>query len=162
MRQIFGYAAMLVFAVLAWGAQSTAPAKKAPGKSSAVHKTPARRTTAATHTAASKSGKKGGVPAKRPVAAWRTRQLAPTADRYRQIQEALASKGYLRSEDATGTWNPTSVDALKRFQAEQNIEATGKINSLSLIALGLGPKHEAVVKPPAPSSPAQDPLPGRE
>lgn len=82
--------------------------------------------------------------------------MAPTPDRYRQIQEALAAKGYMRPEDATGSWNQTSVDALKRFQAEQNIESTGKINSLSLIALGLGPKREAVpVKPPAPA-PVQD------
>jgi hypothetical protein len=86
--------------------------------------------------------------------------MSPTPERYREIQEALASKGYLRAEDATGTWNQTSIDALKRFQAEQNIESTGKINSLSLIALGLGPKHEAVVKPPAPPQ-LQDALPGR-
>ena len=32
------------------------------------------------------------------------------------------------------------VDALKRFQSEQSLEPTGKIDSLSLIALGLGPK----------------------
>jgi len=156
MRQIFGYAAILTFAVLAWGAQSTAPARKTPAKT-AVHKTPAKGT--GTHTVATKTGKKG-VPAKRPVAAWRNRQLSPTPERYKQIQEALASKGYLRAEDATGTWNQTSIDALKRFQAEQKIESTGKINSLSLIALGLGPKREAVVKPPAPP-PVQDALPGR-
>jgi hypothetical protein len=77
--------------------------------------------------------------------------MAPTPDRYRQIQEALAAKGYLRTEDATGSWSQTSVDALKRFQSDQNIESNGKINSLSLIALGLGPKREAVVKPPAPT-----------
>ena len=74
------------------------------------------------------------------VAAWRTRQSAPTPERYRQIQEALAAKGYLRPEEATGVWNPNSADALKKFQAEQKIDSTGKINSLSLIALGLGPE----------------------
>ena len=31
------------------------------------------------------------------------------------------------------------------------IASNGKINSLSLIALGLGPKRDAVVKPPAPT-----------
>jgi hypothetical protein len=35
------------------------------------------------------------------------------------------------------------VDAMKRFQAAQNLDASGKINSLSLIALGLGPKHDS-------------------
>ena len=48
---------------------------------------------------------------------------------------------------------PASADALKRFQAYQNIEASGKITAMSLIALGLGPKHEtAAAKPPDPSS----------
>ena len=69
-------------------------------------------------------------------------QMAPTKERYKQIQEALASKGFLAPAEATGQWTAASVDALKRFQTNQNLEATGKINSLSLIALGLGPKHE--------------------
>jgi peptidoglycan hydrolase-like protein with peptidoglycan-binding domain len=155
MRQIFGCAAIFVFVVLAWSAQPATPAKKA------ARKTTTKRPTTAAHTATSKTGKKATVAAKRPATTWRNRQLAPTPDRYRQIQEALASKGYLRSEDATGTWDQNSVDALKRFQSEQNIESNGKINSLSLIALGLGPKHDAAaIKPPAPV-PAQDQIPGR-
>jgi len=68
--------------------------------------------------------------------------MAPSKERYKQIQEALASKGYLPGSEATGQWTPASIDALKRFQSNQNLDATGKINSLSLIALGLGPKHE--------------------
>jgi len=77
--------------------------------------------------------------------------MAPTKERYKQIQEALASKGFLPPAEATGQWTPTSIDALKRFQANQNLEATGKINSLSLIALGLGPKHgTAAPRTPAP------------
>jgi hypothetical protein len=43
------------------------------------------------------------------------------------------------------------VDALKRFQREQNLTEDGKIGSLSLIALGLGPKRtvtpESIEKP---------------
>jgi polyisoprenoid-binding protein YceI len=76
--------------------------------------------------------------------------MTPTPDRYREIQGALASKGYLKPEDATGTWNQTSADAMKKFQAEQNLDSNGKINSLSLIALGLGPHREAA---PAPAPP---------
>jgi hypothetical protein len=34
---------------------------------------------------------------------------------------------------------------MKRFQAEQTLESTGRIDSLSLIALGLGPKHDTAV-----------------
>ena len=73
---------------------------------------------------------------------WRNRQMAPTSDRYRDIQSALAAKGYLKAEDANGQWNQSSIDALKKFQSEQNLEATGKLNALSLIALGLGPKYD--------------------
>jgi hypothetical protein len=105
-------------------------------------------------TAASRRGKKG-PPAKRVT--WRNRQLAPTPQRYKEIQAALASKGYLNPEDANGTWNQASMDALKKFQAGQNLDSTGKINSLSLIALGLGPRREtAPPKPPA-ESPAAPP-----
>jgi hypothetical protein len=88
---------------------------------------------------------------KRSATTWRNRQLAPSADRYREIQTALAARGYLRNENATGVWNQESSDALKKFQSEQNIESSGKINSLSLIALGLGPKRDpAPVIPPKP------------
>jgi peptidoglycan hydrolase-like protein with peptidoglycan-binding domain len=157
MRQIFGCVAIFSFVVLAWAAKPATPAKKTPAKTSAVRKGTGKRTPA--RTASSRTGQKG-VAAKRPATTWRNRQLAPTPDRYRQIQEALAAKGYLRSEDATGTWNQASVEALKRFQAEQKLESTGKINSLSLIALGLGPKHDATMKPPPPS-PVQEQIPGR-
>ena len=88
---------------------------------------------------------------------WRNRQAAPTPERYKEIQDALAAKGYLEPEAANGTWGPTSVDALKRFQAAQNIEVTGKLNSLSLIALGLGPKHDT-----ATATPQAAPLPPPE
>jgi hypothetical protein len=86
--------------------------------------------------------------------------MTPAPERYKEIQGALVAKGYLKPEDANGSWNPASAEALKRFQSEQNLDASGKINSLSLIALGLGPKHDAAaVKPPAPPAPVQD-LPG--
>lgn len=100
-----------------------------------------RPTAAATGTANRKQGAKAPVTH---AVSWRNRQLAPSADRYKEIQQALAAKGYLQAEQATGVWDQNSMDALKRFQAEQNLNATGKLNSLSLIALGLGPKHDAV------------------
>jgi hypothetical protein len=81
--------------------------------------------------------------------------MSPTPDRYREIQGALASKGYLKPEDATGTWNQTSTDAMKKFQAQQNLDSNGKINSLSLIALGLGPHRDPA--PPAPPKAAPQP-----
>ncbi len=84
---------------------------------------------------------------------WRSRQLAPTPDRYKEIQSALAERGYLK-KDPSGVWDTESADAMRRFQQDQSLEANGKLNSLSLMALGLGPKHTnmpaAVPKPPAP------------
>lgn len=65
----------------------------------------------------------------------------PDADRSKEIQKALADKGYFRGE-VNGVWDADSVAALKQFQTEKNITPDGKINALSLIGLGLGPKHD--------------------
>jgi peptidoglycan hydrolase-like protein with peptidoglycan-binding domain len=70
----------------------------------------------------------------------RNYQAAPTPERYKEIQQALASKGYFKGE-VNGAWGSDSVDALRRFQGEQNLDPDGKLGSLSLIALGLGPKR---------------------
>jgi hypothetical protein len=83
------------------------------------------------------------------VASWRATQKAPTPDRYKEIQQALASKGYLESGASSGVWDSSSVSALKKFQEDQSLEPSGKLDSLSLIALGLGPKHDQ------PSAPRQ-------
>ena len=66
-----------------------------------------------------------------------------TPDRYREIQQALADKGYYTAE-VNGAWDSASIDALNRFKTDQKLRADGKLCSLSLIALGLGPKYEAV------------------
>ena len=70
----------------------------------------------------------------------RTTQQQPTPERYKEIQQALADKGYFNGA-VDGQWGSESVDALKRFQREQNLTDDGKIGSLSLIALGLGPRR---------------------
>jgi peptidoglycan hydrolase-like protein with peptidoglycan-binding domain len=71
------------------------------------------------------------------------RQAAPTPDRYMQIQQALADKGFFTGS-VNGVWGPDSVAALKQFQESQNLAVDGKLGSLSLIALGLGPKREPI------------------
>lgn len=73
------------------------------------------------------------------------RQSAPTPERYREIQQALADKGYGAGE-VDGTWGTEWVDALKRFQADQKLTVDGKLGSLSLIALGLGPKRDSITE----------------
>jgi peptidoglycan hydrolase-like protein with peptidoglycan-binding domain len=72
--------------------------------------------------------------------------MAPTPERYMEIQQALADKGYFNGP-ANGTWGPESVEALKRFQRDQNLDPDGKLGSLSIIALGLGPKRQLVPDP---------------
>ena len=170
MRTILTFAAAMALAALAWGAETTtAPskkktpakkpgtvsaAKKAPATSTAAKKTvAARKPSSATATATAKRSKKGP-----PVSntTWRNRQTAPTPDRYKEIQDALVAKGYLPQEEANGAWGQASADALKKFQAEQTLESTGKINSLSLIALGLGPKHDSLPAKTADTSPAPE------
>jgi peptidoglycan hydrolase-like protein with peptidoglycan-binding domain len=113
-------------------------AAKTPAKSSA-------RTSGKHSKTAAKQGKT------KSAATWRSRQLAPTTDRYKEIQSALANKGYL-NQPANGVWDSQSTEALRRFQHDQNLEPTGKLNSLSLIALGLGAKRTAMVTP-APAAP---------
>src|SRR5262245_9442970 len=141
MRKILHWMLLLTVAALAWGV--TPAKKKGPAKAPAEAGSKTAKKAGGKSTAAARSGKKGAGKAPAKATTWRNRQLAPTPDRYREIQEALVAKGYLDGSSARGTWDQASVDALKRFQADQNIETTGKINSLSLIALGLGPKHGA-------------------
>jgi peptidoglycan hydrolase-like protein with peptidoglycan-binding domain len=83
---------------------------------------------------------------KTPVVAHRAPQT-PSTERYKEIQQALADKGYFKTEP-DGTWGPASVDALKHFQHDQKLVEDGKIGSLSLIALGLGPKREPSAETP--------------
>lgn len=87
--------------------------------------------------------------AKRAKVAHRSAQQQPTPERYKEIQQALADRGYFNG-DVNGTWGPDSVDALKRFQREQNLTDDGKLGSLSLIALGLGPKRPDSTEKAAP------------
>ncbi len=178
---------MAVMIALAWNAhgalaaQEKTPPKKAATKTATKKKgAPARKSAATSSSkkgtgtakkgAATASARKTGTTATRSASShgkktpvkrvtWRNRQMTPSPDRYREIQGALASKGFLNPEDATGNWNQTSSDALKKFQSEQNLESTGKINSLSLIALGLGPKRETASA--TPPKPVQPPPPGQ-
>ena len=84
------------------------------------------------------SSKKAGSNKKKTVVVRRVAQQLPTPERYKEIQQALADKGYFHGP-VDGAWGADSTGALKRFQREQNLEDDGKIGALSLIALGLGP-----------------------
>src|SRR5579884_112988 len=47
-------------------------------------------------------------------------QSVPSPDRYKEIQQALADKGYYKGP-VNGEWDADSVDALKRFQTDQKL-----------------------------------------
>ena len=87
-------------------------------------------------------------------------QAKPAPERLAEIQRALKQRGYFEGE-ADGKWDDTSTSALKKFQADQNLKQDGKIGSLSLIALGLGPKRGGVQPQPAtvPAAPPVVPMP---
>lgn len=110
------------------------------------------------HAAASQKKKGKRRPATRKSLA----QTAPTPARYQEIQQALATKGY-GPRTPNGIWDPEWASALKRYQQDQKLEATGKLTSLSLITLGLGPRRDqpaGAAAPPALPGAARPALPG--
>jgi hypothetical protein len=171
---IFAAITCCAIAGIATGADTT-PQKKAPTPAKKAAPTAAvRKGVAPSSGSATKSGAKPATstagartPAKtstktaskryysrQPVRrSYSAQQISPTADRYREIQDALASKGYLKTP-STGVWDKDSVDAMQRFQQDQKLEPTGKLTARSLGALGLGPK------PPVESSSPAHPAPG--
>lgn len=127
----------ILLATLAFAADTTTTKKKTPTKSKA------RRT-------ATKAVPRGPA-----------RQLTPSAERYKEIQQALVDKGYLKSAP-TGVWDAESTDAMRRLQADQKLEPTGKLTARSLTALGLGTKEDTApvpitAVPPASQAPASKP-----
>ncbi|MEO8050130.1 MAG: peptidoglycan-binding domain-containing protein, partial [Acidobacteriota bacterium] len=100
---------------------------------SAASKKPASKT--GSKAASRTSAKPRRTAARRPPS-----QQQPSNERYKEIQQALAVKGYFQGA-VDGAWNAGSVEALKRFQKDQNLDPDGKIGALALMALGLGPKR---------------------
>lgn len=135
---------------------------------SAPRKKPAPR--ASTKSAGKRATKVSSARRRRSaIPSFRAGQQKPTPDRVRDIQSALIARGYMQGE-ADGNWGGSTVDALKRFQQDQNLSADGKLTSLSLIALGLGPRRSglasvpkpAAAPPPAPAELPAPPLPPPE
>jgi peptidoglycan hydrolase-like protein with peptidoglycan-binding domain len=150
MRFYWGVAAACVLgiAVAAPPASKTSTAKTgttkttwAQTKATAARKAPAYP---AVHTIPSKSTSRPATSARKVAARpqYAPRQGGPTPDRYKEIQNSLISKGYLQGTP-TGVWDQSSVEAMKKFQADQKLDATGKITSKSIISLGLGPRDES-------------------
>ncbi len=71
---------------------------------------------------------------------YRYGQRAPTRTRYKQIQTALAKRGFSPGP-IDGQWGSKTSAALKRFEKAHDLRADGKLDSLTLIVLGLGSKR---------------------
>lgn len=130
---------------------ATHAAKQGAAKHSGARGAPAGAAKAGARTAASKRSATAAARRRRAaIRTWQTRQQQPSPERIRDIQDALIKRGYMQGE-ADGTWGTSTTEALKRFQQDQNITADGKLSSLSIIGLGLGPKRTAAaaVRPPA-------------
>ena len=126
---------VVLFAGAALLAATTTTHKKKSTQKTSSKKSSSRKTTSSRKKRSSKK------------TSWRNTQKTPTPERYKEIQQALASKGYPIA--STGVWDTSSVEALKKFQEDQNLQPSGKIDSISLIALGLGPRRDQ----PAPPQP---------
>ncbi len=150
-------AALVAFALTpAWGTTSSSHRHKATthrvSKTSGPHAglrtakySPAdtpQTSSSTNHSAAStrkKSAKKKRTTAHR-------QQMAPTPERVNDIQSALARSGYYKG-DATGKFDPDTVDALQRFQSANGLDTTGKLDALTLQKLGLGSDIAGVSSP---------------
>lgn len=80
-------------------------------------------------------------------------QQAPTTDRISEIQTALAKDGSYTGEP-TGKWDSSTVDAMRKFQAAQGLNPSGKLDAVTLQKLGLGSKISGVAAPLPATSPS--------
>lgn len=118
---------LLVTLTLLCAILSAAPVKK---------KIPPKKSATARHSTSKRIASKSRAPVARKTSS----QGAPSSDRYKEIQEALVSKGYLKTP-ATGVWDQDSQEAMRHFQADQKLDVTGRLSARTLISLGLGPKQ---------------------
>ena len=117
--------------------KAKAPATKTSGAAST---STSAKSTSKTHTASSgkHSSKKKSVHARG--------QQKIDSERAQAIQEALIREHYLSGE-ATGTWNQSSEEAMRRFQADQGWQTKQVPDSRALIKLGLGPSKDHLLNP---------------
>lgn len=82
---------------------------------------------------------------------YRLAQLRLSPQRTIEIQRALIQSGYLNREP-TGKWDDATRQAMKRYQADNRLPATGLPEARSLMKLGLGPHPLPVeIDPSAPA-----------
>lgn len=68
------------------------------------------------------------------------------SERAQAIQEALIREHYLTGE-ANGSWNQSSEEAMRRYQADHGWQSKTVPDSRALISLGLGPSKDHLLNP---------------
>lgn len=111
-------------------------------KSSTAKSTPKTSATSKQSTPSSKAKK----PTKSRASSRARRQNAPTPDRIREIQSALAEAGHYAGAP-TGKWDAQSAEAMKRFQSAHGLNPSGKLDAKSLQKLGLGSQVAGLAPP---------------
>jgi peptidoglycan hydrolase-like protein with peptidoglycan-binding domain len=143
---------VLASLVCAYSASAASPASSAntPQESSAAP-APAKSSAAPTTTATKKkkSSKNHHASKREPT------QKAPTPQRISEIQSALAHGGYYQGAP-NGKWDSNTVAAMQKFQSDNGLSSTGKLDAPSLQKLGLGSGTAGVdaPKPVTPATPA--------
>jgi len=130
-------------------------AQTSPATSAKPTSTAKKSSTTKSRTASSKRTSHKG---KKSQKSWRSGQQKVDPARAREIQAALIRQHYLDG-DATGKWDATTEDAMRRFQADNGWQNKTVPDSRALIKLGLGPNHDHLLNPEsamtsAPAAPA--------
>ena len=115
-----------------------------------------QKSTGKTHTASV-----GKRPSRKKSARVRGQQKIDS-ERAQAIQEALIREHYLTGE-ATGTWNQSSEEAMRRYQADNGWQSKTVPDSRALIKLGLGPSKDHLLNPDSamttvPDAPRAEPM----
>jgi len=78
-------------------------------------------------------------------------QKAPAPERISEIQTALAKDGSFGGKP-NGKWDPSTVDAMKKFQEAHGLNPSGKLDAKTLQKLGLGSQTAGLAPPMPPVS----------
>ena len=115
------------------GSAAAAQAGTHPASNTTAHKSNAK------HSSSHRSRK-----SKRKTMARGQQKIDP--QRSQEIQEALIREHYLSGE-AGGTWNQSSEEAMRRYQADHGWQSKTVPDARALISLGLGPSHDHLLNP---------------
>jgi hypothetical protein len=123
---------------------TTSPRRPHPASHPAADKHPKSNVAAAAHNSKSKRGNSRKNSNKKKTTARGQQKIDP--ERAQAIQEALIHEHYLSGE-AAGTWNQSSEEAMRRYQADHGWQSKTVPDSRALISLGLGPSHDHLLNP---------------